>query len=384
VPALGYTIYTSYLAYKNMPRKTVIVKISPSYQARANHFLAGQELLEGRDVPVTSVTGVPFNLEKNDTMFLDTARETVGKTQSRRLLDWIKAGGHLIVTPPGEDVKTDHLFEALGVYSGEDHFEERMGIEMPGVDRTLMVKFEFLDRGPKAVSAYDKNKRDPDLKAYAYRPVVSDEREGLVESGPVEAPFYSAWPLGQGRVTVLGDARFLYNDQIDQADHMLIFWNLATVNREGDSGMVWLIRQDEIPPLYIWIWNKASHLVLAGLLILMVWMWSASRRLGPIQQEQGLDRRRLMEHIEASAIFYWRSGQGQVLVASVRDAVGRQISRRCPQWNHIEKEELYQNLAELTKLSLAEVKVAMTASQYREANQVKRCIMHLEQIRREL
>jgi hypothetical protein len=362
-------------------KETVIVNMPPSYEVLENDFLAAQELLEGRGRRVKSLTGLPHSKGQYDSLFLTTDRYTMGREQSQELLDWVKKGGHLILTPAAEKAKKDHLFEALKVSLGDSVEGTNFDLRMFGRAGSLRVEFayEYWNRQKISYRSKDKTK----MRTSFYQSLQVVKRPGLIESGPYDGVFYAAFPHGQGRVTLLADAGFMSNHRIHQADHSLIFWTLATQNAKGQETQVFLMRDDQ-QSLWFWLWNHAKYLVISLGLFFLLWMWSLSRRFGPVKKESGFERRRLMEHIEASAAFYWKSHQAHVLVKSLREAVKHQLNRRRPHWNHISHDELHAHLAELAELSVGEVTAAMTENFHKDTATAKKSITCLELIRRKL
>jgi len=380
---IGYLFYVKSNAMES-DKEMYVYRSPPSYEALSNNFLAGQELLEKRDVLVKSYTGIPFELEDVHTILMDTDRITVGKKQTQQLLDWVDRGGHLVVTPAHEDVDDDLIFKALAVGT-ENYIEAKnMFIEMSGISKEVEIRSFYLDRSRDSINKYKKKDGDPNVKKVEYRPLISEEGPDRLIQGPEHSAFYIEIEKGKGKVTLLADARFMYSDQLGESDHALIFWNLMTQNISGDGRHLCVLRRDEVQNLAMWIWVNATYLVLAVMLGLLVWLWSVSGRCGPIKKEIGIERRRLMEHVEASASFFWDSKQCHVLLKSVRETLKRQMSAKRPQWNHIGENELYKKCAEISGLQPKEVKQALVRDCQQEKGSVIKSILDLEIIRKKL
>ena len=80
-----------------------------------------------------------------------------------------------------------------------------------------------------------------------------------------------------------------------------------------------------------------------GLLIIL-WTWRHARRFGAILPEPNLERRSLLEHIDASARWAWTTAMGrQNLLDAARAACKESLRRRAPELLRLNTTELIQN-----------------------------------------
>lgn len=123
-------------------------------------------------------------------------------------------------------------------------------------------------------------------------------------------------PCGDGRITVVADARIFRNRWIDQHDHAALLD--ALIQQSEYEGNVVFMRGMELS-----LWSLArKHLwaLLIGLALLVVfWLWKNLVRFGPIESAQapselrGYDR-----HLEALGDFQWRVDHASSLLAPLR------------------------------------------------------------------
>jgi hypothetical protein len=123
--------------------------------------------------------------------------------------------------------------------------------------------------------------------------------------------------------------------------------------------------------------------VSAGVLLL-IWLWYASMRFGPVLPAPALARRRLLEHIEASGRFLWRGGQAERLLKGVRQSLYRTLELRHPAWASLPSAELYRRLAELARVPKDEVQNALLYIHAGNEHEFTKVISTLEHLRKSL
>jgi len=122
---------------------------------------------------------------------------------------------------------------------------------------------------------------------------------------------------------------------------------------------VYVIWREEWPGLGALLFAHAWQVVASAVLLVGAWVWSRSRRLGPLLADRPVDRRQLMEHVEAAGRFDWKNDSGRSLVASVREALLERVKLRHPTWATLGRIELAQRLAEVAGLPAEQVERAL-------------------------
>lgn len=269
-------------------------------------------------------------------VLLLTGELTLNQSQTKSLLNWVNQGGHLIVAgdPLSEDIEIngEHLLKRLGIKYLQN--EDITDLEIQELDLT-----DFYWDGYDLNIAFKPFSR---LEMQVGNPV----REIKSQLGTHLLTSY----FGKGIVTVLSDLEFMENEYIGQYDHAQFLWQLVHFSETVDR--VWLIHPNyflhgEIVPASQFlnlIWERLWTVWITILVLIILGLWSITRRFGPLLPMPVLERRRLLEHIEASGHFLWRNGQEMVLLESVKKSVLKRVRLLHPEWSHLSLPELTEQL----------------------------------------
>lgn len=323
--------------------KTQTVPTGMSQEARLNPWLAAGRLLEKQKLQVRfepSYGGLPSHA---DVLMLATPLDYLDKGERETLLGWVRRGGHLV----------SELQEPSD--SAQEKPEELLASQFD----VRLLRHDFNTRERAAA------------RKGIFRPTQVD-REGLLQAG--FKPDYHllpgrqrpAWAAGDvhglhalrygleaGHVTLLSDIEWMHNGRLAQGDNGALLTRVVNA-RAGQK--VWLVYGVERPSLLQIIWTNLASLLVAVALFVLVWLWAASRRFGPLRPRPEAARRRLAEHLEASGRYLLRhDGLGQLFDAS-RQRLLAQVQRRHPQWRQLPPAELAEQLAQRARLESAAVR----------------------------
>ncbi|HYU34957.1 MAG TPA: DUF4350 domain-containing protein, partial [Thermoanaerobaculia bacterium] len=187
---------------------------------------------------------------------------------------------------------------------------------------------------------------------------------------------------GAGSVTFLADASFLTNSGIGQLDHAALAWALVRAGGDAPAG-VWIAIRDKVPTLGQLLVRHAWMALASGGLLIAAWLWAAGSRFGPLLPDPPRDRRSLLEHVEASGDFLWRTGRGDEIVQSAREALVHRIDVREPGWSRLPAPELVKRLAAGARLPAARIDRALHGTVTTPADLVH-ALQTLETVRRTL
>lgn len=348
-----------YWFYQNFSRVTESTEVGYQGDARYNPLLAAERFLNQKATPVKSMASLVGLPATNGTLVMPTQRYDRGTQQSQLLLDWVRAGGHLIVIPV--ETSPDRLLNRFGVSSirklGTTESYMPANVDIPQASEFLLVSF-------KSGTTLQARGAIPEFNSM-------DVAEGHM----------LRYQVGKGYLTVLSDAGFMQNSLIGHYDNAAFLWYLTHFQRQGE---IWLIYSGDMPPLWKWLGNNAWTVLISAAVLLLSWLWSASHRTGPIFATPSLARRRLIDHIEASGGFLWQQGQRLKLLQGSRAALLRQLESRHPALATLPAGEIASQLAALSQSTPAAIHKALFDQYALNEHEFTAAISLLETIRKSL
>jgi hypothetical protein len=159
----------------------------------------------------------------------------------------------------------------------------------------------------------------PSAKTEAKRQLVKDREGGrLVEIVD-----------GLGRVTVLSNFDLLTFNNLENNDHAELIWHLVSnANRDKPRILVALNKQSD--GFWKWMTTHAWMVATSSLVLLLFWLWRVVPRMGPLAVPEAHARRSLLEHMVAAGAFLAKQKQWQALLAPVRSRFIQQYKSRHP------------------------------------------------------
>ena len=328
-------------------------------EARVNWLLAARMLLTrmGSRVQEGSNLGGLDRFPQRGVIFLAADRSELDRPAVQRLLRWVKGGGRLVVVAD-EPVKHDALLDELGIWVQED---SRLQLEHMG---------PFLGRSPPHADLHPRFRFDaeevtlPDgsrlrvqllpaarLDARDAEVTWSHESQGELRMLQIEQ--------GDGLVTVLGSPRPFGNSAIGLFDHAELLWRL--VSDDGKPLDVWLVRHLDMQSLQQWLLKNALPALIAFAVLLVVALWRAIPRFGPLQPNPAPDRRGLVEHLAAMGRFYSMQHQLPRLMQTLRADGLELLGARAPETRGQDGATRLKSAARLTGLRPRELMQAFSA-----------------------
>ena len=383
---LVLSLATGYWFYNNFAWVEEEKEVGFQGIAKTNKLLAAEFFLRKMGIPVRQVNGlVAFRdlPSPGHTLLIATQRETLNKELSQKLLTWIRSGGHLIVearfleaeTEPDDKDKDntakntkqtsvkDPLLEELSVFSttsngDEDSKDIPVKFSLPG--NSILVNFPY---------------------------------QRILQSAPATPPtvwlvedelgtYLMQFSLGQGLLTVLSSTVMFSNDEIAKHEHARFLHYLAQ-QQEHNAG-VWLIRADDMPALWEWLWDNAGYTMLCLSILFLLWLWCAPLRFGPQLNDRQTERRSLLEHIQASGYYRWHENQSGFLLARVQEALWDKIQISHPVIRREHLRQAYAMLEEITGIKEALIKQALTPVKSIKEREFTKILRMLEIIRKHL
>lgn len=318
--------------------ETQTVDAGESREARLNPWLAAGRLLERQALRVRFAPeygGLPAHAR---VIVLATPLDYLDEAEQNALLEWVRQGGHLVseLTELSDSDKSgsgEALAEQLDVRLQEHDFNADARKELA---REKTGRPTRLDGEGTVEAAFTADYfLAPGKRAPAW---IAGDRYG---------PHVLRFAAGRGRITLLSDLDWMKNERLGEGDHGAVLWRVVDAEPGAE---VWLIPGIERPSLLAVILEKATPLIAAIVAFILAWLWSASRRFGPLAPVPEPARRRLAEHLEASGRYLLRHGGLGALQGASRQRLLALVHRRHPQWRQLGAPELAQRLAERARI----------------------------------
>lgn len=403
--ALGYWIA------RHVEKREIKIPVGLHDEAKRNPLLAAQRYLTHMGIAVERLEDarrMQTDPAVNDALMITSDRQTLGQTRTQALLEWVKRGGRLIVTVPRLPARIkgatrdpspprDPLLTALGLgltrarYVENDAAESAAdaAAEEKAGDAAGDTDANDSDVGTCPTTENDSHERytevrlsssDPVLQAgFSQHAVLTGAKSTDTVARHAGGVALVSRALGRGHIVVLTDLGIFQYRAIGELDHALLLWTLVK-----DAGKVWLVTDNDMPPIWLWLWQHAMETVTAALLFLLLWLWSHGVRFGPLQTEPAPERRRILEHIEAAGRFLWQHQKQERLLKSVRAALTASVARRHPAWAGMSEEEKIEHLASFSGRDADELRALLYGAVTHRRQDFFQVIRKLETIRKKL
>lgn len=334
----------AYWVDRNFTSVEEAVDKGPSARAKENPLLAAERFLEAHARKVVDLHSLGALPPTSATLIMPGERFEIGQDRATRLLDWVRAGGHLMVT-------------------AQWRWSDAAGRERDFLLAPLDVR---LDVAKRNVTERQCHPLDIDLADADDFMLASLAPQIVLLAGNRLAPFETIrseygshvlrYRVGEGVLTILSSAFFLDNGRIGKYDNAGLLWHLVRIRPEGE---IWMIRSSNMPPLWKWLWQNAWMAVVSAAAMLLAWLLARGRRFGPPLPQPGLRRRSLLDHVRASGAFFWRAGRQEKLLRGARAALLDDLRRRHPGLALGAQPQQASRLASLTGQDEAEVARAL-------------------------
>lgn len=342
---------------ENFEQRTRETRTEVSPQARRNPMLAAERFLSRLGVESESISGRDWLLNPPDEpglLLVSHLGLSLPTEREEALLDWVRRGGDLVITPGQE---WDQELE-----SGGNHLLDELGV------RLSIIQPDSEDAGDEddVESAQEVEPITVSFPGY-YQPVEigfnpsrllldANEKAEWGIRGELEENSYHLlqYSLGEGRLTVLSDNRFLTNDAIGNRDHALLLGLLV-----NGHDRAWLLYSSNMPPLLSLLWRYAPQLVLSVIGLVLLFLWRMTQSSGPRLDSGGAARRNLMEHLGAAADYAWHTDSARRMFEASRSAIDQEWQRRHPILGQLDPKAKCQWIAERTGLAPRAVESAL-------------------------
>ena len=280
-------------------------------KARVNPWLAAERYAAREGLEVKSVIGWTAP-DWDDAVWLMPSDALANESFVRHVREWTEEGGHLVLL-------VEHASAERNDWSS---YDEEPAIEPPLV-RLLEEAGLTLDMSHAGGASAERI----DFAGESFK--VEAASEGAVSTRKGQPGVFASATHGEGRISVLMDARIFRNRWIGDHEHAALFDALIKAGEfEGAIGFMRGAGLSFMALLRAHLWPV---LLALGLLIVL-WLWKNLSRFGPLDAAASPQVLRGYEsHLEALGDFQWRIDRAASLLAPLRQQVvelGQRASQR--------------------------------------------------------
>lgn len=283
-----------------------VVRLPPRGEAAYNPLYALKKILQARGLTVETQAWLDIDGLKpapGDTLVLYAQPDMVTQAQGDALLDWIEAGGHLVMPSPVSMEAGGPLAEAFALYAVQDEDADCDRLPLAGKEAR-----QLLFCGPRFAS---------DLDDVSYG--QGDDNIGYR---------FARFDWGKGVVSVISDMDFLENHALENRSARDMGFSLLAP-RMGQGRML-LVYSAKSPSLGALILKHGWMILLPLLIALIAWLAMRSQRFGPLLPVPAAHRRALLEHVRAAGEFAWRRHRSVALHAALLNMWRKRLASRDP------------------------------------------------------
>ena len=360
-----------------------------SSNAKRKPYLAAFKMLYSSGVKVHYLLGFSIlgktktddsRILKNDSIVLINAYRTLSPRRAKKLLSWVKEGGHLIFSTDNylntkDTQQRDYLLNTLGVRLKQDNNKNTKNTFKlafkPTVDcekdynQKALVKLNKVDRPISVGFMSNQELLDPRKDANVY--VIADKKIKLLQKG-----------FGKGLITVMTTTRMWNNYQIGCNDQAYLLWHLV-----GNGDQVWMLENLNAPSLLELAWARQPLTIALLLSMLMLWLWKISARFSPIKQVNSENRRQIQEHLRAAGKFFWRHSETQVVIRGLIEGIRSRIKNKYSLMN-IGDKEIAEIICNITSIDRNQIDDVLLVKNYTNDSEFINQVKYLKLIREKL
>jgi uncharacterized protein DUF4350 len=330
-----------------------IVEDDAGYQgeARYNQYLAAEFFLRKmgqKSEQIKLFSDRQKQLNADDTLLVPSVRLAFDRRRSNAMLDWVRQGGHLIITgqPETENDSSygDYILDQIGLFIERQSLEENSTQLDDPVNVVIDNEFLQVDFDDYLVIL-----QTEDFNARIIWLVDDDDRTHAIQI-----------QLGKGRLTLLSDIRLFKNNEIEHLDNAAFLFLLSGDQLvSADGGIFYYSLFEDQMSLLQWLWENAQLLITSLLLLAVITLWMIIPRFGPLINVNQPVRRQFLDHLNASGNYHWRQGHYTRLLTDVRKQLSHAINLKYPEWSNLNRQDQIMHFSELSQLQAPAIEDAL-------------------------
>ena len=353
--ALSLVGLVGVLCWQNLERVSRQVDLPLRGEASYNPLYGLKRALEQAGLQVSARADLSLstlNLGRRDTLVLDGHIQRLSANDTKRLLAWVRAGGHLMITLPRAVARQDGDFD-------ESEADEWVLSGSPSILLDALAVRVL----PSAECAELSMGKPASTKRWCPRtrflPLARAKIAWQWAGGDSEQGFVlGRGDYGDGSVTLASSFKLLASKKLREPDNQLLARQLfAPVLERGNA--VHLIYGHSIAPIYVLLVRLGWPILLPLGLALVLMAFARSARLGPQLAYQVLNRRALVEHVQAAGEFAFRRLRAAALHQALRQHVMDKLQAQHPQLAGLDAPALVLALNQLFPLGEAVLRHAL-------------------------
>lgn len=355
----GMTLFLAILLMVGCEFTEVKREIGYKGRARVNPWLAAERFCESYPGNVRSLANWS-EPTAGDAVWLIPASLLGNASFTRRLTEWVRGGGHLIVMVDHAEAGHDDWLPFPSAADPEPAFVRMLGeFGISFFSGNEQVKLPRVKR-----IRFDAQNFAVDLRTRIRLAAGDGKRSGFVSVAH-----------GAGRLSVVADGRIFRNRWIGEKDHVaLLDVLIRATGREGDIGFT---RGDALS-----LWSLVREflwpMLVALLALVVLWLWKNLRRFGPLDSaDEALASRGFEHHLEALGDFQWRLDRAAGLLGPVRSRIVERGKQACLRSGR-SGDDVFRLLADLTGIPGDRIARALSDSAPPDAAQLTRTTADLQ------
>jgi hypothetical protein len=334
---LGIILIFGYFIVSSYNPSTETKHVGFTGIAKANPYLASERLLRYYDYKVTTVPKYSTHiLHTNiDLLIIPISALPHEDAEIAKLEQWLYEGGGIItgnvpqVQLQGESLPV-RLRNLLGLKSQtilDITEEEEFDLE---IQQTLATKMEINHQ-------------------------VSVHQNVTVLAGSIN----NAFAYQHDNILFFNDLNIFSNEHLRDDKHATVLFESADFY---PAEKIVIINSVTSITAWKWIWNNAKLPLALFALCLLAFILKYTKRFGPISPVASLDRRQLLEHINASGQYLWRFKQQKPLYKKAASELHDFVIKKHPYLKGLKGNDFHQELSEITGVTKDKINEAFSSS----------------------
>ena len=340
---LGLLVFAAWSFLEIYPRTR---HLPPSPEARANNYLALDRWLDTMGIPVRAESSGDLALvsrAEEKKIFIQASLFSWTGEAAEYFSAWIEKGGHLIIVLDNYEIPSNR-YQSYRHYRGEED-EYLLLLEDFGIKAEIDADNPDSESGSGSSSA-EAPDYDPELSFE-----VSADEDGLFLRDWTGLARLVEVNRGKGKLTVMGNPRFLFSDSIGEAPNTRLAWALFADGSEsaGQNGWLFIRGTARIRGLLGTLFRQGNLTVLlvSLLALLVIGFWTAIPVFGLVRGGDEKNGKSLRERFLAEGRFLKRYDALEFYCAVYLKDIRRKLARNVPALQTAEADTLSARLLEI-------------------------------------